>query len=102
MAISEIGVHTGRMNQDIKALWQGLAQARSHIQQLSHKMDTLNRMWEGATNEAMRQRFQRDYENMQELCNFLQQLIQELETACAAYDACENNVSGIIGALSIS
>lgn len=102
MAISEIGVHTGRMNQDIKALWQGLAQARSHIRQLSHQMDALNRMWEGAANETMRQRFQTDYENMQELCSFLQQLITELETSCAAYDACENNVSNLIGTLSIS
>lgn len=101
MTVSEIGVHTGRINTDIQNLKNGLNRTRRHIRDLRERMDALNRMWDGEANAAMRLRFQADQESLISLCDFLDALIRQLEAARQEYDTCENDVSSAISALRV-
>lgn len=101
MGMTEIGVHTGRMGSDVQSLRSSLKKTRNDVEQLRRQMEQLNTMWTGEANNAMRQRFQLDYESMTSLCNFLEALINDLESAQQSYDRCEDNVSSAVRALSI-
>ncbi len=100
-AISLIEINTARLNSDIQRLRRTLSQTRNHTGQLRAKMDAMNSMWEGPTNQAMRQRFQEDHERMLALCGSLEELLETLETIRQAYDNCENRVRGVVDALRV-
>lgn len=99
--ISLIEVDTMLLQNDIKQLRTELQQSRGHIEALRTKMESMNGMWEGPTNMAIRQRFQGDYEQMLNLCVSIEGLIQILESIRQAYDTCEDRVRGAVDALRI-
>lgn len=100
-AISIIEINTVQLSSDIRRLNNILAQTRNHIEQLRAKMDAMNRMWEGPSNLALRQRFQADHERMLALCYSLDDLLQILESIRQAYDTCEDRVRGTVDALRV-
>lgn len=58
-------------------------------------------MWEGPANQAVRQRFQGDYERMQALCGSVEDLLNTLESIRQEYDGCESRVRDAVDALRI-
>ncbi len=99
--ISVIEINTAQLSSDIKRLRGTLARTRSHIEQLRVKMAAMNSMWEGPTNQAMRQRFRADHERMLALCASLEELLQMLESIRQTYDTCEDQVRGVVDALRV-
>ena len=61
----------------------------------------LNSMWEGEAHNEFMSTFETDRQKMQELTDFLQQLLQELSNAHTEYSQCENQVSGIIDSIGV-
>lgn len=100
-AISVIEINTEQLDRDIQRLREKLSQTRTHINRLKDRMDAMNKMWEGTANQAVRQRFQRDHQNMLNLCEMLEELIQTLESIRQSYDSCENHVRSAVDALRI-
>lgn len=99
--ISLIEVDTTQLRNDIQQLRAELRQTRGHIESLRSKMAAMNAMWDGPTNQVMRQRFQNDHEQMLALCTSIEGLIQILESIRQAYDTCEDQVRGVVDALRI-
>lgn len=102
MAITKIEINTTRLSADIRSLQETLNDARNRIQELKGKMDAMNTMWEGDANEVMRHRFLVDYENLISFCDFIEELIQSLETIRHSYENCEGDVMSAVNALSIN
>ncbi len=100
--IVEIANNTGILNGDIQTLRGHLRNARTHVKELHEQMEHMNNMWSGPANSVMRQRFQADYESVTGLCDFLERLINNLETARRAYESCENNVGGVVASIHIN
>ena len=46
--------------------------------------------------------FQKDHEKMIEFCDFIEELIDSLETIRQSYDTCEGNVLSAVNALRIN
>lgn len=101
MEINDIGVHTGQMQTDIQNLRSMLSQTRRHLQSLSDSMESLNQMWSGEANAAMRLRFQQDYNSLSALCAFIEKLIQAMESSRQDYDQCDNQVASAVASLII-
>lgn len=102
MAITKIEINTTRLNRDIRSLRETLNDARHSIQQLKGRMDAMNAMWEGDANEVMCRRFLMDYENLTSFCDFIEELIQSLESIRQSYESCEGDVMSVVDALSIN
>ena len=77
----------GRVDQTAKRLFQAVLE--------------LNSMWEGAAHDAFEQSFKADNATVEEVLQFLTGYKNDLDTAHQEYTKCENNVSGIIGALRV-
>ena len=102
MAINHIEVNTVRLNSDITALRNTLATARAKVQALDEALRTMGNYWTGAANTAMMERFREDHEAMIEFCDFIEELINNLETIRQSYDTCEGNVLSAVNALRIN
>lgn len=100
MAI-EIANNTNTMGSDIQTLRSHLTQLRANLRELQYTMNAMNNMWKGPANQGMRQRFQNDYTTVTELCNFLDELIENLESARQAYENCEANVADTVASIQI-
>jgi len=101
MASQWIETDTDQMGKDVQNLRQRLDQARSHLLQLKDYMERMDRMWSGQANQAMRQRFQDDYQAITELCDLFQRMIENDDQAQKNYRACANEVDDIVTRLSI-
>lgn len=101
MAARKIEIDTKTLSGDIQRLRETLRQTRSHIRALTERMDSLNAMWSGTANQAMRKRFQEDRAALTELCDFLEKLINTLESAWQSYERCEGNVSDVVSSVKL-
>lgn len=101
MDISRIEVDPQHLNRDIRTLRTQLNQGRSHIKELKSQMDAMNRMWQGAAHEAMKQRFVSDYESLNRLCRTLEEIIAGLEQISKSYEDCEHRVHDAVQALTV-
>lgn len=102
MAINHIEVNTQRLSSDITNLRNTLAKARAKVQALDASMNALKSSWTGTASQTTMVNFQKDHEKMIEFCDFIEELIDSLETIRQSYDTCEGNVLSAVNALRIN
>lgn len=97
----EIAVNTLTLMGDITQMRTALAGVRAQMAGVFEEMAELDAMWDGPANEALRKQFERDYEDMRSLGNAVESLLSSMEKARSQYDACENEINGIVSAMAI-
>ena len=101
MAINEVAVNTSTLANDIDALTTALASARSQLDDMFNQVAELDTMWDGPANEEFNRQFGNDYENAKNLCETIESIIECMKFARDQYNVCENEVNGIVSAITI-
>lgn len=101
MAIKEIAVNTSTLTNDIYALQNALASARAQLDGMFNQVAELDAMWDGPANQEFNQQFGNDYENAKNLCKTVDSIIECMGFARDQYNTCENEVNGIVSAITI-
>ena len=101
MAIKEITVNTSTLANDIDALQTTLVSARAQLDDMFNQVAELDTMWDGPANEEFNRQFGNDYENAKNLCKTIESIIECMKYARDQYNVCENEVSGIVSAITI-
>lgn len=101
MAMNEIAVNTSTLSGDINELRTALSNARKQLKEMFQQVTELDAMWDGPANEEFNRQFRNDYENAGKLCVTIDSLLANMEFARNQYNACENEVNGIISAIRI-
>jgi len=101
MAAQEITVDTGILSADIEELKSALASARTQADEMFTQVAELDAMWDGPANAEFIRQFNNDYENTKNLCNTVDSIIKCMEYARDQYNICENEVNGIVAAISV-
>ena len=94
-----IQVDTGMGRPTVSNLRGKLDQARQIVGQLKESMETLNSTWDGPANEAMNSRFAADYEALQDYCDLLEKIVDQMEQAQTCYENGESRVEAAIQSL---
>lgn len=101
MAIKQIAIDTGILQNDINAYEEALNTVKSKMDNMFTNMKELDTMWEGEANNAFMVQFNKDYSSMKELCNLLTKLLEDLKLAKKEYDQCDSSVNTVINAIQI-
>lgn len=101
MAIKEIAVNTSTLTNDIDALQTVLVSARTQLDDMFNQVAELDTMWDGPANEEFNRQFGNDYENAKNLCETIESIIGCMKFARDQYITCENEVNGIVSAITI-
>ena len=101
MAIKQIAIDTGILQNDITAYEEALNTVKSKMDNMFTNMKELDTMWEGEANNAFMVQFNKDYSSMKELCNLLTKLLEDLKLAKKEYDQCDSSVNAVINAIQI-
>lgn len=101
MANQEITVNTDTLASDIVELNSTLETARRMLNNMFTQIQELDAMWDGPANDEFNRQFANDYENAEGLCITVESLIACMEYAREQYNNCENQVNGIVSAISI-
>ena len=101
MTIKEIAVNTNTLANDIDALTTALASARAQLDDMFHQVAELDTMWDGPANDEFNRQFGNDYENAKNLCKTIESIIECMKFAKDQYNTCENEVNGIVSAITI-
>ena len=97
----EISINTSTLSQDIEKLQQQLNRIRNDLNKMYQAVHTLDTMWDGPANAAFNMQFNKDKNDMTELCNTVQKIIDCMEYAKKEYNFCEAEVGSIIDSISI-
>ena len=97
----EISINTSTLSGDIDKLQQQLNIIRNDLSKMYQAVHTLDTMWDGPANAAFNMQFNKDKNDMTELCNTVQRIIDCMEYAKKEYNSCEGEVSGIIDSIAI-
>lgn len=101
MAIKEIGINTSTLASDIDGLKFVLAKAKMQLEEMFNQVIELDTMWDGPANAEFVRQFGIDYENGKSMCSTVASLIESMEYARDQYNICENEVHGIVSAISV-
>lgn len=101
MANQEITVNTDTLASDIAELNMTLGTARNLLDNMFTQIRELDTMWDGPANDEFNRQFANDHENAKEMCKTVQSLIECMQYAKEQYNSCENQVNGIVSAISI-
>lgn len=101
MSFNEITVNTSTLASDITALKGALAHAREQMKKMFDSVNELDAMWDGPANDEFKRQFGVDYENAEAMCKTVDALIQSMEFAKEKYDRCDDEVAGIVAAITI-
>ena len=101
MAIKQIAIDTGILQNDITAYEEALNTVKSKMDNMFTNMKELDTMWEGEANNAFMVQFNKDYSSMKDLCNLLTKLLEDLKLAKKEYDQCDSSVNTVINAIQI-
>lgn len=97
----EISINTSTLATDIETLQQRLKEIRDDLAKMYNAVHVLDSMWDGPANAAFNIQFNKDREDMTELCNTIQKIIDCMDYAKKEYNSCEVEVSSIINSISI-
>ncbi len=97
----EIAVNTSTLSSDIETLQAQLNSIKNDMDKMYEAVRSLDNMWDGPANEAFKQQFYRDQEDMESLCDTVQKIINCMTYARGEYNTCENEISGIIASIRI-
>lgn len=86
--------HIEDYNRGYRELVRDFESVQSHIR-------ALNSMWTGEAHDALMQRFERDRRTTQEMLDYMEQILEDLQFANAEYVKCENTVAGIVDSIRV-
>ncbi len=101
MAFREIGINTSTLASDIDGLRSVLAETKTQLEEMFSQVVELDTMWDGPANAEFVRQFGNDYENAKSMCSTVASLIGSMEYARDQYNICENEVHGIVSAISV-
>ena len=101
MAIKEIAVNTSTLTNDMDALQTTLVSVRTQLDDMFNQVAELDTMWDGPANEEFNRQLGNDYENAKNLCETIESIIECMKFARDQYNTCENEVNGIVSAITI-
>lgn len=101
MAREEIATNTDTMKGDIDVLRAALKNAVEQLEKVQTEVVELDGMWNGPANEEFNRYFQRNYANSKDMLKAVDGIIGCMEFAQREYVKCENEVSSIIGSISV-
>lgn len=99
--MERIVIDTAQLGTSIEALQQQLNQLRAGIKTLYGEAQELNAMWSGPANQAFTVQFANDQNTLTEICNGLAAYLQDLATARAEYDRCDQLVGELVAAIQV-
>ncbi|MCC8164073.1 MAG: WXG100 family type VII secretion target [Lachnospiraceae bacterium] len=94
-------VDTARMNQDIRALEQEIANARSGLDKMMQEIEQLNSMWVGKANMAFRVQVAKDQTTMNEVLDEMDRLVDCMTYASSEYAKCESEVRSVVDSIRV-
>lgn len=101
MAIEQIAVDTGILQNDIETIEEALNEIKERTESMFTNMQELDTMWDGVANKVFIAQFQKDYTTMQELNNAITSILKNLKTAKKEYEICESSVGTLISEIKI-
>ena len=94
-------VHTDRLEQTVTSMEEQLADIDHIRQQIIGGFDALGGMWEGSAHDAFQAQYQEDDQLLQTLCQDIRMIIEDMASARAEYDKCEDRVRDSIARIRI-
>lgn len=101
MAIREIEMNTGSLQNDIRELESLISQMDSQKKRLEQTVAEMNAMWTGQANAAFDAQFKTDMVNFAGMLSVLREMLKNLRTAKTEYDGCEQRIADVIGRIAI-
>ncbi|MBR6770718.1 MAG: WXG100 family type VII secretion target [Lachnospiraceae bacterium] len=101
MAVQEIEINTGLLNNDINSMQGSLDNAKKKMNSMLQELEAMNSMWSGPAYDTFVATFKSDYQTMEELCNTVGNLIECMRYARQEYENCENTVGSIVNSIRI-
>lgn len=101
MAKSFIKVNTEAMSSDVEELRELLNNSTANLDKMYESVTTLDSMWEGPANESFVAQFSSDYTAFKEICSLVSGMIDDMDTAKAKYNSCEDEVYALIASIKL-
>lgn len=101
MAFERIAVNTDTLKTDVEEMKETLTRIETQYQTMFEGIRSLDGMWEGKTHDMFMTQVGKDYEDMQEMCKTIRELLGCFAYADHEYIHCENQVSSIVSAIRI-
>ena len=98
---AKIKVNTGSLDQTRKEIEGRLAQAKRSIEEIWQAMSALNSMWEGDAHAVFAKEVSEDIQQLQNMCDGIQEIIRYEGNAVTEYNKCEQQVGEIISQIRI-
>ena len=98
---NEITINTWTLSGDIETLQQQLNVIKADMNKMYDAVRVLDSMWDGPANQAFNVQFNKDRDDMAELCNMVQKIIDCMEYAKKEYNSCEADVGSIVASIAI-
>lgn len=92
----KISVNTGRMKTDLSNIEGNLGKISDYYQELIIKRTQLDAMWDGPTSETFKKSFGDDLVALMTMLSDLQRVYNYENMAKECYEACENQIAGVI------
>lgn len=97
----EIEINTDALRNDSNNMEEQIKHVYNDMQSLNDAVAQLNSMWRGDANIAFNTVYRSDYENMQEACKAVDQLISCMRYAVKQYNECDSKVMTAIRTVKI-
>ena len=94
--VKTIEIDTKVLQTDIEAMKTQLNAIKKDMNKMYEAVQTLDRMWNGPSNDAFNQQFLIDKSDMDDLCTTIQNIIKCMEFARKEYNNCDNQVNSIV------
>ena len=96
-----IKINTSSLGTDISRIEQNGNAIKSAKDDINDSINSLSAMWEGPAHDRFMSQFTKNYEEMNELCEMLDELLKNLDYAKKEYESCEDKVGDIVRAIQI-
>lgn len=98
---NEIANNLGTFKNNIEDYDRGYRELVKDFESVQTHMRALNNMWTGEAHDALMQRFGRDRNVVQEMLDYMKQILVDLNFANTEYVKCENTVAGIVDSIRV-
>ncbi|MCD7887506.1 MAG: WXG100 family type VII secretion target [Clostridiales bacterium] len=94
-------VDTSQVATAVKSMQSALDNVTTERKNLFGAIEALDGMWVGEAHDLFVSRCTTDNETMQALCNAIQPIIDDVESAKKSYDVCEESVGDSISSIQV-
>ena len=90
-----------RFRSDIDAFEKACKSIDDNYKNMFEEIRALDAMWEGPTHDAFVRQVVQDSESMEEIVEYLKEILEDLRYAHKEYTGCERQVSDIVNSLNM-